>query len=181
MKPINYDRNKENTLNHIRFAKKPKRHNPRAKHPHEYIEVMLLIKRYDFSDCNTIHDKAYRTTLCVHCGKIKSIVSMEKVQGEKGTYYVSLTRAEMLEKYPDLLKFTLEDRVYKHPYEIEEQKFLDIHSMYKAMVEDYMPDGLSVSTSDVHKGLMNNIHPENMAKMIIERNQEREDLNENLD
>ena len=86
MKPINYDKNKENILNSIRFAKKPKKRNPRAKHAHEYVEVLLLIKRYDYNDCNTIHDKAYRMQICAHCGKIKGIVSMEQIQGERGTY-----------------------------------------------------------------------------------------------
>ena len=87
----------------------------------------------------------------------------------------------MFERYPNLLRFTLEDRIYNHPYEIEEQKFLDVRSMYKVMVEEYMPEGLLMATSDVDNGLMNSIQPKDIANIIIERNKEREKLNENMD
>ena len=170
MKPMEFEKQKDLTLNKARYSKKAKKNNPRAKHAHEYIEVLILIKQRDFSESNIVHERACRMFICAHCGKIKNIVSMEQVPGERGLrYYTSLSREEMFERYPKLLRFSLEDKVYRSPYEVEENKFLDIRQMYRDQVEILLPLGYEMMVEDVTNGLLQSTNPVTMATSIMKR------------
>ena len=115
MKFKNYIEDKENKS---RWAKKPKKKNPRSNHPHEYINVLLNINREDPLDSSKVLNTTYKAIVCPVCGKVRDVVTMEHLPNRRLLLYSSLSREEMINLYPDLLYFELKDRTYDTIYDI---------------------------------------------------------------
>ena len=170
LKSKEYETQKEKVLNNPRYANKQSPTTKKSKHKHEYIEVLLLLKRQNPIYSNEVEEKAYRTRVCAHCGKIQGIDLMEAMHSNNGRFYIALDRPTMLERYPNHLKFDLGDHVYKKYYDLDRQGVIDIRTMYKEQVKAFLPGDYIVADSDIDDGLLNNIQPEEMANKITTRN-----------
>lgn len=170
MKSKEFDAQKDKKLNNPRHALKQSITPTKSKHKHIYIEVLVLLKRQNPIYSNEIEEKAYRTKVCVYCGKIQGLDLMEAMENNNGRFYISLDRPSMIERYPHHLRFDLGDRVYKKYYDLDRQGFIDIRTMYKEQVKSFLPGDYIVADSDIDDGLLNNIQPEKMANTITTRN-----------
>ena len=169
MKSKEFELQKDKKLNNPRHAVKQSNTPAKSKHKHVYIEVLVLLKRQNPIYSNQIEDKAYRTRVCAHCGKIQGLNLLEELKNHGG-FYISLDRSDMLERYPNHLKFDLGDHVYKKYYDLDRQGIIDIRTMYKEQVKSFLPGDYIVADSDIDDGLLNNIQPEEMANTITTRN-----------
>jgi hypothetical protein len=95
---------------------------------------------------------------------------MEEIRKNNGHFYTSLSREEMLERYPNHLVFDLGDHVYKKYYDLDRQGSVDIRIMYKTQIENLLPGNYDVLEEDIDDGLLNNIKPDVMAETITNRN-----------
>ena len=170
MKSKEFELQKDKKLNNPRHAVKQSNTPAKSKHKHVYIEVLVLLKRQNPIYSNQIEDKAYRTRVCAYCGKIQGLDLMEELRTNQGHFYTSLDRKEMLDRYPNHLKFDLGDRVYRKWYDLDRQGVIDIRTMYKEQVKSFLPGDYIVADSDIDDGLLNNIQPEEMANTITTRN-----------
>jgi hypothetical protein len=165
MKSKEFEQKHNKFLNNPRHANKKHNTIKKSKHSHCYVEVILLLKRQNGIDSNLIEEKAYRTRICVHCGKIHGIDLMESFQSNNGRFYISLERSEMFERYPNHLRFDLGDKVYKSYADIDDEKFIDIRNMYKEQVEKLV-EGYTCTDEDITYGILNTIKPSKMAENI---------------
>ncbi len=167
MKSKEFDAQKDKKLNNPRHANKQNAKPTKSKHKHEYIEVLLLLKRQNPVYSNEIEEKAYRTRICAHCGKLQAIDLMEAFKSNNGHFYVSLDRPSMIERYPNHLRFDLGDHVYRKWYDLDREGFVDIRGMYKEQVQACLPGSYIVSDDNVTEGLLRNIKPDMMADLIM--------------
>ena len=170
MKSKEFDAQKDKKLNNPRHAVKQANKPAKSKHKHEYIEVLLLLKRQNPIYSNEVEEKAYRTRVCAHCGKIQGIDLMEAMHSNNGRFYIALDRPTMIERYPNHLRFDLGDHVYRKWYDLDRQGFIDIRTMYREQVKTFLPGDYDITDSDIDDGLLNNIQPEEMANTITRRN-----------
>ena len=169
LKSKEFELQKDKKLNNPRYAVKQSNTPAKSKHKHVYIEVLVLLKRQNPIYSNQIEDKAYRTRVCAYCGKIQGLNLLEELKNHGG-FYTSLDRSDMLERYPNHLKFDLGNHVYKKYYDLDRQGVIDIRTMYKEQVQSFLPGDYIVADSDINDGLLNNIQPEEMANKITARN-----------
>ena len=78
--------------------------NKKAKHKHEYIECLVIDKKYNHP---------HRASYCKICGKIYNISFFESEKNESG-YYRVLKKEEILEKYKHLEVFYINDTFDKY-------------------------------------------------------------------
>lgn len=169
MKSTEFEKQKNKKLNNPRYTTKDTKTVSKSKHKHVYIEVLFLLLRQNPIYSNQVEEKAYRTRVCAYCGKIQGLDLMEEIRKNNGHFYTSLSREEMLERYPNHLVFDLGDHVYKKYYDLDRQGNVDVRSMYKNQIASFMPDNYEISEEDIDSGLMNNIKPNNMATLIMRR------------
>ena len=170
MKSIEFDKQKNKQLNNPRYATKDAKTVTKSKHKHVYVEVLFLLLRQNPIYSNQVEEKAYRTRVCAYCGKIQGLDLMEEIRKNNGHFYTSLSREEMLERYPNHLVFDLGDHVYKKYYDLDRQGSVDIRTMYKNQVESILPGNYDIFEEDISNALLHNIKPNDMANIIIERN-----------
>lgn len=169
MKSKEFDAQKDKTLNNPRHANKTNIKPTKSKHKHIYIEVLLLLKRQNPIYSNEVEEKAYRTRVCAHCGKIQGLDLMEAMKSNNGHFYISLDRPTMLERYPNHLRFDLGDHVYRKWYDLDREGFVDIRGMYKEQVQSCLPGDYNVTDSHIDEGLLKNIKPDIMAALIMKQ------------
>ncbi len=166
MKSIEFEKQKDKTLNNPRHANKQVRSVAKSKHKHNYIEVLFLLLRQNPIYSNEIEKKAYRTRICAYCGKIQGLDLMEEIRKNNGHFYTSLSPDEMFERYPNHLVFDLGEHVYRKWYDLDREGFVDIRTMYKTQIEMCAP-GLTIADNDITYGLINSVKPNDMANIII--------------
>ena len=171
MKSKEFEAQKDKKLNNPRHANKTNIKPTKSNHKHNYIEVLVLLRRQNPIYSNEIEEKAYRTRVCAYCGKIQGLDLMEELKNNRGHFYVSLDRPAMLERYPNHLRFDLGDRIYKKWYDLDRQCTIDIRNMYKEQVQSCLPGDYEIIDSDIDNGLIKNIQPNDMATLIMRRNE----------
>ena len=169
MKSTEFDKQKDKKLNNPRYTLVKPKSSAKSKHRHEYIEVLFLLLREHPLYSNQVEERAYRTTICVHCGKVKGLNVMEEMKKNGGRFYISLSREEMLERYPLHLCFNLGDYVYKKYYDLDGQDYIDIRTMYENQVRTFFNGQYEITGEDITHGLKNNIKPKEMAILIIQK------------
>ena len=170
LKSKEFEAQKDKKLNNPRHANKTNVRPAKSNHKHEYIEVLLLLKRQNPIYSNEVEEKAYRTRVCAYCGKIQGIDLMEAMHSNNGRFYIALDRPTMIERYPNHLRFDLGDHVYRKWYDLDRQGFIDIRTIYREQVKAFLPGDYIIADSDIDDGLLNNIQPEEMANTITTRN-----------
>ena len=95
---------------------------------------------------------------------------MEEFKTNQGRFYISANREEMFERYPNLLRFDLGDYVYKKYYDLDGQDYIDIRTMYENQIRTFFDSQYEVSVEDITYGLKNSIQPQQMATLIMQRN-----------
>lgn len=167
MKSTEFDKQKNKKLNNPRYATKNAKSVGKSKHKHLYIEVLLLLLRQNPIYSNQVEEKAYRTRVCAYCGKIQGLDLMEEIRKNNGHFYTSLSREEMLERYPNHLVFDLGDHVYKKYYDLDRQGNVNIRTMYKNQIERLLPGDYEISEENISYGLINNVKPNDMATLVM--------------
>lgn len=169
MKSCEYEKRKAEVLNNPRHAKVKSKRTAKSKHKHEQHDFLISFKEVDFSNSNIIKPRTCRASLCIHCGKVYNIFTMEcERANETRRIYRVLHPAEIQERYGHLNHFDLGITV-RHSYELHDQSIRDIRDMYQAMISNILSDEYIITDDDVTYGLANDIKPEEMAKLILNR------------
>lgn len=168
MKSQEFEKKYSETINNPRHAKVKPETVKKSKHKHEKHDFLLSFNQVDFIDSNSIKPKTCRATLCVHCGKLYEVFSMEHERvDENRRVYRFLRTEEVLERYKHLNHFNLNVTI-RHSYDLHDNRELNIREMYRNMILAYIPDG-NISEDDITYGLSNDIKPEDMATLIKTR------------
>ena len=171
MKSTEFDKQKEKTLNNPRYAVVKPKKNIKAKHKHDYHEVIIFVRVQNAIYSNKVDERAFRTRICLHCGKIHGLDFLEEIKKNGGRFYGVLDRNEMVERYPHLLVFDMGENVYKHTYDIENEGYIDIRTMYQQQVAALTNKELS--EEDITNCLLGNIKPEVMANILENKKEEK--------
>ena len=168
MKNQEFEKKYNETINNPRYAKIKSATVKKSKHKHEKHDFLFSFQEVDFVDSNKIKPKTCRATLCVHCGKLYEIFSMEHERiDENRRVYRFLRTDEVRERYKHLNHFNL-DIIVRHSYDLHDNHELNIREMYANMVKVYLTNE-NISDEDITHGLINDIKPEEMAKLILNK------------
>ena len=171
MKSMEFEQKLDKTINNPRHAKKNSNRKQKSNHKHEYIEVLLFILRQNPVYSNKVEEKAYRTKVCLHCGKVHSLDLMEELRRNGSSFYISMSREEMVAKYPDHLVFDLGNHVYKHFFDLDRGDPIDIRNMYRDQIQSFISETVDISDNDISYGLKNNMKPDRVAEMLKSKTQ----------